>query len=49
MESWILRVSCKVSGLRVNFARDLKYSRFQEHSKNGIFLLYSNDIKLSIF
>ena len=38
MESWMLRVSCKVTvkseeGLHVNFARDPKYSWFHEPSK----------------
>ena len=35
MESWILRVSCKV----IYFARDPKYSWFHEHSKNWIHFL----------
>ena len=34
MESWILRVSCKVSeGLHVNFAGDPQYSWFREQIK----------------
>ena len=40
MESWILRVSCKVNmkpfWLHINFARDPKYSWLYEHSKNWI-------------
>ena len=39
MESWILRVSCKVYVGFTYFARDPKYSRFHEHSKNWIHFL----------
>ena len=40
MESWILRIACKVSeGLHVNFARYSKYSWFHIHSKND-FIAY---------
>ena len=42
MESWILRVSCKVKpeGLHVNFAGDPKYSWFHEPYKNWSYCLY---------
>ena len=45
MESWILRVSCKVNmkpikGFHVNFARDPKYSWFHEQAKINLDYLY---------